>query len=97
MFMTTVQNMANEEQKARWMPRIQNCDIMGCYAQTELGHGSNVQAIETTATLDMKTDEFVIHSPTKTSTKFWPGDLGRFTSHAVVFARLKVEDQDYGV
>ena len=73
------------------MPLIRNHKILGCYAQTELGHGSNVAALETTATLDKKTDEFIIHSPTITSTKYWPGDLGRYTTHAIVFARLIVE------
>jgi acyl-CoA oxidase len=43
--------------------------IIGCYAQTELGHGSNVQGLETTATFDPDKDEFVIHSPTLTSSK----------------------------
>jgi len=38
----------------------------------------------------------VIHSPTITSTKYWPGDLGRFSTHAVVFARLLVKGKDYG-
>ena len=79
------------------MPLIEKHKILGCYAQTELGHGSNVAQLETTATLDMKTDEIVIHSPTITSTKFWPGDLGRFSTHAIVFARLKVGDSDFGV
>ena len=32
-----------------------------------------------------------------TSAKYWPGDLGRNTSHAVVFARLKIDGDDYGV
>jgi len=70
---------------------------MGCYAQTELGHGSNVAALETTAILDKSTDEFVINSPTITSTKYWPGDLGRFSTHGVVFARCMVDKHDYGV
>lgn len=88
MFWATVENLSNEEQKARWMPELRQVNLMGCYAQTELGHGSNVAALETTATLDKATDEFIIHSPTITSTKMWPGDLGRFATHAVVFARL---------
>jgi acyl-CoA oxidase len=65
---------------------VQNMNIMGCYAQTELGHGSNVQGIETTATLDKSTDEFVIHSPTIRATKFWPGGLGLQATHAIVYA-----------
>lgn len=79
------------------MPLIKNLDILGCYAQTEIGHGSNVAGIETTATLDKTTDEFVIHTPSITATKYWPGDLGRFSSHAVVFARLIIDEDDYGV
>jgi len=51
-----------------------------------LGHGSNVAGLETTATLDKATDEWVIHSPTVSSTKFWPGGLGRTANYAVVFA-----------
>ena len=62
-----------------------------------MGHGSNVAGIETTATLDKSTDEFVVHTPSLTATKYWPGDLGRFASHAIVFARLKIDDSDYGV
>lgn len=97
MFRVSVENLANEEQRARWLPLIKNLDILGCYAQTEIGHGSNVAGIETTATLDKTTDEFVIHTPSITATKYWPGDLGRFSSHAVVFARLIIDEDDYGV
>jgi len=97
MFRMSIENLASEQQKAKWMPLIQNLDILGCYAQTEIGHGSNVAGIETTATLDLVTDEFVIHTPTITATKYWPGDLGRFSSHALVFARTIVGKKDYGV
>ena len=72
-------------------------NIIGCYAQTELGHGSNVADLETTATLDMETDEFVINTPSVKATKFWPGGLGIGATHAVVFARCIVDDNDYGV
>ncbi len=72
-------------------------DILGCYAQTEIAHGSNVAGLETTATLDKSTDEWVINTPSITAYKYWPGDLGRFSSHAMVFARCLVDDNDYGV
>ena len=97
MFRTSVENLASEEQKAKWLPQIKNLDILGCYAQTEIAHGSNVAALETTATLDKTTDEFVIHTPSPSATKYWPGDLGRFSSHAIVFARLIIDENDYGV
>ena len=70
--------------------------MIGNYAQTELGHGSNVAGLETTATLDLKTDEWVIHTPTIRATKFWPGGLGIMSNYAMVFARCVVEDNDYG-
>ncbi len=92
MFQAVVSALGNEQQQQYWMPLIRNHKILGCYAQTELGHGSNVAALETTAKLDKTTDEFILHSPTITSTKYWPGDLGRYTTHAIVFARLIIED-----
>lgn len=97
MFRLSVENLGSEAQKAKWLPMIRNLDILGCYAQTEIGHGSNVAALETTATLDKSTDEFVIHTPSISATKYWPGDLGRFSSHAIVFARLIIDGDDNGV
>lgn len=97
MFKVSFENLASEEQKNFWLPKMNNLDILGCYAQTELGHGSNVAELETTATFDMETDEIVIHSPTPTSTKYWPGDLGQFTSHALVFGKLLVGKKNYGI
>jgi len=95
-FVKSIRVFASQAQQDKWLDSARKLNIIGCYAQTELGHGSNVADLETTATLDLKTDEFVIHSPTVKSAKFWPGSLG-FGTHAVVFARLKIEDNDYGV
>lgn len=53
--------------------------------------------LETTATLDFETDEFVIHTPNKKATKAWPGTLGQHATHALVFARCIVGENDYGV
>lgn len=66
--------------------------MIGCYAQTELGHGSDVSGLETTATLDMETDEWVINTPNIRATKFWPGSMGTSANHAMVFCRLIAND-----
>jgi alkylation response protein AidB-like acyl-CoA dehydrogenase len=69
MFVPAIKGQGTEEQQQKWLPLAYKMQIIGCYAQTELGHGSNVQGLETTATFDPETDEFVIHSPTLTSSK----------------------------
>ncbi|KAL0578790.1 hypothetical protein V5O48_003202 [Marasmius crinis-equi] len=66
--------------------------ILGCYLQTELGHGTNVSALETTATYIPETREFELHSPTMTSTKWWIGALGKTSTHGVVQAKLILPD-----
>ncbi|RHZ00037.1 hypothetical protein DYB35_012594 [Aphanomyces astaci] len=73
MFIPTLQNQMDDEQQAIWVPKATSFQITGAYAQTELGHGSNVQGIETTAHYDKNTQEFVLNSPTLTSRKWWPG------------------------
>ncbi|KAL5099015.1 hypothetical protein RYX36_003342 [Vicia faba] len=97
MFVPALKGQGTDEQQAKWLPLANKMQIIGCYAQTELGHGSNVQGLETTATFDPKTDEFVIHSPTLTSSKWWPGGLGKVSTHAIVYARLITDGQDQGV
>ena len=64
---------------------------------TELGHGSNVAGIETTATFDFASDEFIIHTPTLTATKWWIGGAAESATHAVVFCQMKVGAKWYGV
>lgn len=56
-----------------------------------------MQGLETIAQFDKEKDEFIINSPTITSTKYWPGDMGKNATHAVVYARLRIGDKDYGV
>jgi len=97
MFVPAIRGQGTEEQQKKWLPMAYKLQIIGCYAQTELGHGSNVQGLETTATFDPETDEFVIHSPTLTSSKWWPGGLGKASTHALVYARLITDGKDHGI
>lgn len=43
-----------DEQQRKWLPLASRVQIIGSYARTEFGHGSNVQGLETTATYDPK-------------------------------------------
>ncbi|OCT53160.1 putative peroxisomal acyl-coenzyme A oxidase 1.2 [Cladophialophora carrionii] len=97
-FIRNLEAQMSAAQKAYWIPRAERFEIAGCYAQTELGHGSNVRGIETTATFDpsAEADEIVINSPTVSSHKYWIGSLGVVATHALVIARLVVKGQDLG-
>jgi acyl-CoA oxidase len=70
---------------------------MGCFAMTEVGHGSNVQALGTTATYDPATEEFVITTPDPSARKDWIGNAARHAELAVVFAQLEVGGTGHGV
>ncbi|RMZ84629.1 hypothetical protein DV737_g1220, partial [Chaetothyriales sp. CBS 132003] len=93
MFAISIREQCSDEQKKYWLPKLANWDIIGCYGQTELGHGSNVKGIECQAIWDSKAKEFIIHSPTLTASKWWNGALGRTANHAIVVAQLMLPDK----
>ena len=95
-FYSNLDRQMSDEQKAIWIPKAERFEIFGSYAQTELGHGSNVRGIETTATFDKDNDEFVINSPTLSSTKYWIGTTGVWATHSIVVARLIIDGTEYG-
>ncbi|CAM9812115.1 unnamed protein product, partial [Discosporangium mesarthrocarpum] len=98
MVIPALQYQTSKEQRERWLDLATSFRILGAYVQTELGHGSNVRGIETTATFDQATQEFVLHSPTLTSTKWWPGGLGKTATHCILMAQLITSDgQGHGV
>lgn len=97
MFLPTIIGQATPAQQAEWLRRAWSGDIIGTYAQTELGHGTFIRGLETTATYDPKTEEFVLNSPTLSSMKWWPGGLGHTANHAVVVAQLYTKGKCYGI
>ncbi|PIO71962.1 acyl-CoA dehydrogenase, middle domain protein [Teladorsagia circumcincta] len=96
MFIPTLQGQTNDEQLDEWLSLAIARGIIGTYAQTELGHGTNLKNLETTATYDPKTEEFVINSPTITAAKWWPGALGKSSNYAVVVAQLYTQGVCHG-
>lgn len=69
----------------------------GCFALTELTHGSNVKGILTEAHYDHSTREFVINSPSKNAMKFWIGGAAETANMSVVWAQLYINGKSHGV
>ncbi|XP_068626287.1 acyl-coenzyme A oxidase 1-like [Battus philenor] len=95
MFLPTISSQASPEQQAEWLRSGNN--MIGTYAQTELGHGTFLRGLETTATYDATTEEFIMHSPTLTSYKWWPGGLAQTANHCIVMAQLHISGKNLGI
>ncbi|MFD9779219.1 acyl-CoA dehydrogenase [[Kitasatospora] papulosa] len=80
-----------------YLPDLITGKLMGCFAMTETGHGSNVQALGTLATYDAATQEFVITTDGDQARKDYIGNAARHAELAVVFAQLEVGGESKGV
>src|ERR1700739_3849678 len=69
LFGGAVENLGTERHHEPYVKKIISLELLGCFAMTETGHGSDVQSLETTATYDAETEEFVGHSETPTARK----------------------------
>ena len=88
LFGGAVENLGTERHHEPYVKKIISLELLGCFAMTETGHGSDVQALETTATYDAETEEFVIHSNTPTARKDYIGGAAETATVAAVFAQL---------
>ena len=96
LFLVTLRLQASEEQRRLFLDEAERWKYIGCYAQTELGHGSNVRSLETTATWNGEDGTFVLHTPSLTASKWWIGSLGKAATHAIIMAQLLVNGQSRG-
>src|SRR3954447_26919761 len=97
LFGGAVLHLGTETHHERHLRDIVSLDLPGCFAMTETGHGSNVQAIGTTATYDAATQTFDVHTPDEDARKDYIGNAARHGRMAAVFAQLHVGGEDRGV
>ena len=80
-----------------YLEKLIRAELLGCFAMTETGHGSNVQALGTVARYDKATGEFVICTPDANARKDYIGNAAAHARLAVVFAQLEVDGTGHGV
>lgn len=97
LFGSAILTLGNAEHHKKWLPGVLNLELPGVYAMTEIGHGSDVGNIDTTATYVPEDDEFEIHTPFKAAWKEFLGNAARDGKAAVVFAQLITKNVNYGV
>merc|ERR1712109_95411 len=70
---------------------------VGCFGLTELGYGNNAVEMETTATYDEATKEFIVNTPHPLAQKYWITNGAVHAKHVVVMAQLIVKGKNEGI
>jgi acyl-CoA oxidase len=97
LFAGSIQRLGTEYHHRKYLPDAASGTLMGCFAMTEIGHGSNVQGLETTAVYHRESDCFVLHSQSYSAGKNYIGNAAEDGRLAVVFAQLEMHGQKHGV
>jgi len=97
LFGGSIQQLGTEYHHRKYLPDAAACQLFGGFAMTETGHGSNVQALETTAVYDSEHREFIINSPSYSSGKTFIGNAAVDGQVMVVFAQLHIGAANHGV
>ena len=83
---------AGTERHQKFVQDLVQGKAYGCFALTEISHGTNSKAMRTTAQYESKEQVFVIHTPDFEAAKAWSGNMAETATHASVFAQLITED-----
>ena len=87
LFTGSIYNLGTERHHEKYLPQAINFELPGCFAMT----------IETTATYDKETQEFIIHTPHLGARKDYIGNAALHAQMATVFAQLMIDGEEFGV
>lgn len=97
LFCAAIHHLGTPEQHDRLLGAAMHLEVPGAFAMTEIGHGSDVASVATTATYDAETGEFVINTPFRAAWKDFLGNAAKHGQAAVVFAQLITKGVNHGV
>ncbi|KAG0576315.1 hypothetical protein KC19_5G071100 [Ceratodon purpureus] len=93
----SIVSLGTQRHHDKWLRITEELKVFGCFAMTELGHGSNVRGIETVTTYDPSTQEFIIDTPCESAQKYWIGGAAKHATHTIVFSQLLIDGKNEGV
>ena len=93
----SIHSLGTEKHYQKYLKDIGTLKLPGCFAMTETNHGSNVKGLETTATYNHQNKTFVINTPHEKAQKEYIGNAAVHGQMATVFAKLIIDEVDYGV
>jgi len=97
LFGGTVLKLGTERHHKELLEGIDNLNDIGCFGLTELGYGNNAVEMETTATYDENTKEFIVNTPHPLAQKYWITNGAVHAKHVVVMAQLIVKGKNEGI
>ena len=96
LFGGSVYNLGTKKHHRKYIEPLGKGELLGCFAMTETGHGSNVRGLETTAIYNHDKRTITVNSPTLAAGKEYIGNA-LHCSMATVFAQLIVDGKNQGV
>ena len=78
------------------MQAIDTLEDVGCFGLSELGYGNNAVQMETTATYDKETKEFIVNTPNPLAQKYWITNGACHAHHIIVFSQLYINEVNQG-
>lgn len=97
LFGGTVLKLGTDRHHKDLLEGIDSLNDIGCFGLTELGYGNNAVEMETTATYDPTSKEFIVNTPHPLAQKYWITNGAVHAKHVVVMAQLIVGGKQEGI